>query len=39
VVRELTEAERAHILSSAAGYVERAQEHQASLRGLHIQEG
>ncbi len=39
VVRELTEAERAHILRSAAGYVERAQEHQASLRGLHIQEG
>ncbi len=38
VVRELTEAERAHILNSAAGYVERAQEHQASLRGLHIQE-
>ncbi|SRR5579884_404790 len=37
VVRELTEAERAHILSSAAGYVQRAQEHQASLRGPDIQ--
>lgn len=34
VARALTEAERVHILESAAGYVQRAQEHKASLQGL-----
>jgi gamma-carbonic anhydrase len=38
VVRELTEAERAGILDSAAGYAQRAQEHRESLQGLQIQE-
>lgn len=39
VARALTEAERTHIIESAAGYVQRAQEHKASLQGLQIQEG
>lgn len=34
VARALTEAERTHIIESAAGYVQRAQEHKASLQGL-----
>ncbi|HLI08328.1 MAG TPA: gamma carbonic anhydrase family protein [Ktedonobacteraceae bacterium] len=37
-VRALTEVERAHILESAAGYVQRAQAHKESLRELQIQE-
>lgn len=39
VVRALTEAERVHLLESAAGYVQRAQTHKESLQGLQIQEG
>ena len=38
VVRQLTEAEREDILSSATGYCQRAQEHRASLQGLQIHE-
>jgi carbonic anhydrase/acetyltransferase-like protein (isoleucine patch superfamily) len=37
-VRQLTEAEREDILSSAAGYCQRAQEHRESLQGLQIRE-